>query len=447
MKEGSLKPVIFLADPNADSAARTALSLERRGYSVRAHPNVRSLLKAAVKHEPDGIVSELRLPDASALDLIRELCHLSVPTPVIILTANGDERTAVQTLQNGAFTYLPQPVDYDELGIALQRAVETCRLRRHARSAETGHRPAELIGVSPRIRAVREMIDCVAATAVTVLITGETGTGKDLTARMLHYASGRAGEPFVPVNCAAIPADLLESELFGYVKGAFTGADRNYDGKLLHANRGTLFLDEIGELPLALQPKLLRVLEERTVTPLGSSAPKPIDVRILAATNRNVTREVTESRFRADLYYRLNVISLDLPSLRERPEDIPLLASHLLAKLCKRHERPIPRITPALVLWLQQQPWPGNVRELENTLERMIVLSRAPSLEPPADAAAVKTILPFFDQKKDVLDRFERHYLVEVLQMCDGHLGKASRVSGISPRQLYNLMRKHDVQG
>ena len=383
----------------------------------------------------------------SGLDLVRYLQRRAPDLPIIEVTAHGDERLAVAALKLGAFSYLPKPLDFEELELVVRRAVELHELRRQARVARLAGSAVQLIGESPAMTRIRELIADVAPTTATVLLHGETGCGKELVARAIHAASPRAKRPFVAVNCAAIPETLLEAELFGYVRGAFTGAEARRDGKFVAADGGTLFLDELADLPLGLQPKLMRVLEERAVTPLGSDTPRPVDVRLVAATHDDLKAAMAAGRFRADLFFRLFVVPITIPPLRERREDIAALVHHFLPRLAARHGRSIREVPEEIVERFVAQPWPGNVRELENTLERLVVLSVDGVLRWPAEGLASGGLEPFQVEKRRLLEVFERDYLRRALALCGGHLGGVSRLTGISPRQLYNLLRKHGLAG
>lgn len=441
-------PRVLLVEDEPAAVKVTARSLGRGGFLVRAVGDGAAALACLEEFRPAAVVADYLLPGGlSGLELLRYLQRRAPDVPVIVVTGHGDERLAVEAMRLGAFNYLPKPLDFEELGLLLKRAVELYELRRQARRARLEAAGAELIGDSPAMERVRELIAEVAPTEVTVLIQGETGCGKELVARAIHGASRRARGRLVAVNCAAIPETLLEAELFGHRRGAFTGAEQARDGKFVTAHGGTLFLDEIGELPLGLQPKLLRVLEEGAVTPLGADAPRPVDVRVLAASHRHLKAEVEAGRFRADLYYRLHVVPIDIPPLRQRREDIPALVHHLLPRLAARHGRVVRDIPPQVMEWLQAQPWPGNVRELENTLERMVVLAREGVVQIPADGTAAGGLAPFFAEKRRLLEAFEREYLTRALAYAGGHLGVVARLTGISPRQLYNLLRKHGLGG
>ncbi|MGQ9494800.1 MAG: sigma-54-dependent transcriptional regulator [Thermoanaerobaculaceae bacterium] len=423
----------------------TSLALRRAGFEVTAFGDAAAALRDVENLDPDVVLADHLLPGLSGLELVRYLNRRAPDLPVVLITAHGSEKLAVEALKLGAYFYLAKPLDFEELVLVLRRAVEVRRLRRESRRLQLESLSQELVGNSGALAAVRQLIAEVAPTEVTVLILGETGTGKELVARAIHRASRRAQRRFVAVNCAAIPETLLEAELFGYVKGAFTGAEGRREGKIVSASGGTLFLDEIGELPLSLQPKLLRALEEKEVTPLGSDRPVAVDVRLLAATNRDLKDLVQQGKFRPDLYFRLNVVPIAIPPLRARREDIAPLVQHLLPRIAARHGKVIRELDPQLLPWLTSQDWPGNVRELENALERLVVLSPDGILRVPKEGG--KLILPFYLEKERVVSMFEKQYLEDALRAVQGNFSELSRRSGISPRHLYNLLRKHGLHG
>ncbi len=444
---GEPRKVLLVEDEPA-AVKVTAKALERSGFTVRGVSDGAAALACLQDFRPDVVLVDHLLPGGlSGMELLRYLQRRSPDLPVILVTGHGDERLAVQAMKLGAFTYLPKPLDFEELVLVLRRAVELHDLRRQARQGRLAGVSAELVGDSPAMERIRELIADVAPTSATVLLQGETGCGKELVARAIHAASPRAKGPFVAVNCAAIPETLLESELFGFVRGAFTGAEARRDGKFVAADGGTLFLDEIGDLPLGLQPKLLRAIEERTVTPLGADVSRPIDVRLVAASHRDLRAEMEAGRFRADLFFRLHVVPIVIPPLRERRQDIVALVYHLLPRLAARHGRSIRDLPAEVMEWLQAQPWPGNVRELENTLERLVVLSREGVVRLPNEGVVGSSLAPFYAEKRRLLEAFERDYLSRALAVGGGHLGAVSRLTGISPRQLYNLLRKHGLGG
>jgi DNA-binding NtrC family response regulator len=434
---------ILLVEDEPAAVRVATIALQRESFGVTAVGDAPSALARLHELRPDVVVCDYLLPGLSGLELLRHLQRRAPDLPVVFITGHGDERLAVEAMKLGAFTYLPKPLDYDELAQILRRAVETSRLRREFRGSQVAACADGMVGESEAIQELKGLITDVAPTDVTVLVLGETGTGKELVARAIHAGSPRAKRRLVAVNCAAIPETLLEAELFGWVKGAFTGAEGRREGKFAVADRGTLFLDEIGDLPLSLQAKLLRVLEERAITPLGSDESRAVDVRLVAATHRDLKAEVDAGRFRADLFYRLNVVPLRIPPLRERRGDIPLLVRHLLRALATRHGKVVRSVDPTFLAWLTDQPWPGNVRELENALERTLVRCRDGVLRAPAPTGAL--LPPFRHEKQRLIDEFEREYLTCALARCSHRLSDIAERTGISPRQLYNLLHKHGL--
>ncbi|MDL2268189.1 sigma-54 dependent transcriptional regulator, partial [Desulfovibrio sp. OttesenSCG-928-G15] len=436
---------------------------------------------------------DMKMPGMDGQETLTRLHALSPGLPVILLTAYGTVGSAVEAMKRGAFDYLAKPADNDELVLTLNRAHEYSRLQeentrlRTELASDNALRP--IIGTSESVRFVRDFIRQAGPSEATVLITGESGTGKELVADALHACSSRSGKALIKVNCAALPAQLLESELFGYERGAFTGAVKDKPGRFQLASGGTLFLDEIGEIPPDLQAKLLRAIQDRTVEPLGSVRTVPVDVRILAATNRNLRQRVQEGTFREDLFFRLNVLEVESPPLRERMEDLPLLVNHLMALLSAKNRKEIRGVTPAFLQALSGYSWPGNVRELENVLERALILSRSdildmeslppqilradkppqpvpgrtspqeehplathPAAPPVAQPAAQAGALPANDHStvpgeakpqeaallpdsaNTMLEEAERRALVEALRMYQGHREKTADALGISRR-------------
>jgi DNA-binding NtrC family response regulator len=357
---------------------RTVLS--RAGHSTVEAADGKAAIATLAKEPIDVVVTDLAMPHADGFEVLRRSRELQPRTPVIMLTASGSIRDCVEAMRAGAFNFLSKPFHPRDLQEVIERAL---RARTSAASnaplppdADEGHPQVALVGDSPSLREVIDLVERVARTNATVLVTGESGTGKEVVARLLHGSSGRTAGPFVAINCGAIPETLIESELFGHAKGAFTGATEARAGKFVQAHGGTLFLDEIGELALSMQVKLLRVLQEREVTPVGESRPRAIDVRIVAATNVDLEAMVRDGRFRRDLYYRLEVLPIHLPALRERIDDIPLLARHFLDAANRRLGARVDVAEDAMAL-IKLYPWPGNVREMENLIERLVILNRS----------------------------------------------------------------------
>jgi len=441
-----MMPLVLLVEDDVAALRVITLNLEREGFEVRAFENPADALRDLVEAQPDVVVTDYRMPGMNGLEVLAEVRREWPRIPVILMTGQGDERLAVQCMREGAFTYLAKPLDYDELALMCRRAAEMHSLRCRLEAGSALELGNGLLGEAPAIRQLRRLIGEVAPTDVTVLVRGETGSGKEVVARAIHAASRRASGPFVAVNCSAIPETLLEAELFGHERGAFTGAERKRAGRFQTASGGTLFLDEIGDMPIALQPKLLRVLEERAVTPLGSDRPQPVDVRLVAATHQALERMVDAGAFRQDLYYRLNVVPLNIPPLRERREDIPRLASSFAGRLATRHGKSIRDLAPELVEWLKAQEWAGNVRELENILERLVIFCTDGVLRLPEEGIESAILPPYNQEKRRVLDEFESAYLVTALRLSRGRLKEACQRTGLSARQLYNLLRKHGLR-
>lgn len=348
------------------------------GYAVSEAADGDEALNLVRERAFDAVLTDVRMARMDGIHTLKSVLEYNPALPVVLMTAYSSVETAVEALRLGAYDYLVKPLDFEILRHTLRQAIEHSRLSVENRElrrqlSEAAARPG-ILGRSPAMLAMQETIATVAPTEATVLITGESGTGKELVARALHSGSARADKPMVTVNCAALAENLLESELFGHEKGSFTGADRRREGRFVQANGGTLFLDEIGEMPLPLQAKLLRALQEGEVQRVGSDAPLTVDVRVLAATNRDLREEVARRRFREDLYFRLNVISLEVPPLRDRGEDIPVLAAHFLERFAGRNRKSIRGFSPQAVDSLLRYAWPGNVRELENAVERAVIL-------------------------------------------------------------------------
>jgi len=436
---------VLVVDDNLEMARTLAEGLDDRGYE--AVP-VSSGGEAIARLEAGGVsavVTDLRMPNVDGLAVLEASRRLEPGRPVIIMTAFSAIDSAVESIRRGANHYLTKPFKQEELYIFLGRALEEVRLRREAAALkrELGGRlvAKAIVGDSPPIRALRELVARVADAPVPILIQGETGTGKGLVARALHGESHRAGGPFVSVNCAAIPEGLLESELFGYVRGAFTGAAHDRPGLVAEASGGTLFLDEIGEMPLALQAKLLHVIEAQTVRPVGGTREVKVDARIVAATNRNLPVAVREGKFREDLLYRLDVVAIGLPALRDRREDLPQLAAHLIAELRGRYpSSPVERLGAEALAVMARHAWPGNVRELAHVLERLILLGRTPEIGaddlPPAvrDPAAADPL----EFRGEILPirELQRRYAAWALTQTGGHRARAAEALGIDVKTL-----------
>ncbi|MCB1800284.1 MAG: sigma-54-dependent Fis family transcriptional regulator [Gammaproteobacteria bacterium] len=388
----------------------------------------------------DLIISDIRLPDRSGVDWITELREQDQATPVIFMTAHADLQTAITALRAGASDFILKPFRMEQMQTAVSRCLERRRLHKEnfllRRQVKHLNESGGIIGSCDLIRGVCEVIKRVAPMPSTVLVSGESGTGKELAARALHDYSGRSGS-FVPINCGAIHADLLESELFGHAKGAFTGAVKARDGLFSYADGGTLFLDEIGEMPLAMQTRLLRVMEDRAIRPVGGNRETPVDVRIIAATNRDLRDEVEKGNFREDLFYRLNVLSIRMPALRERIQDLPQLVEHFAASIASDLGVAVPAIDQAELDRLTRYDWPGNIRELKNVIERCLLLSHKPSQSLPGCSAALVAADRLEPNDDDLLlESVERRHILRVLEMQDGNKSAAARILGVSRKTL-----------
>lgn len=436
---------ILVVDDNPEMARTLADGLADHGYDALAVSSGAEAIARLELGGVDAVVSDLRMPNVDGLAVLDSSRRLDPGRPVIIMTAFSAIDSAVESIRRGAQHYLTKPFKQDKLVIFLQRALDEARLRREAAALqrELGGRfvARAIIGDSPAMRALRELILRVADAPAPVLIQGETGTGKGLVARALHGESDRAGAAFVSLNCAAIPEGLLESELFGYVRGAFTGAARDHGGLFAEARGGTLFLDEIGDMPPPLQAKLLHVIESGTVRPIGGTREQAVDVRIVAATNRNLAAAVRAGTFREDLLYRLDVVPINLPALRDHREDLPALTAHILTELRARYPKsPVERVGREAMETMSRHAWPGNVRELAHVLERMVLLGGAPEIAPgdlppalrdPAAAAPLEfsgEILP--------IRELQRRYAAWAVTQTGGHRAQAAEKLGIDVKTL-----------
>ncbi|GIK86464.1 MAG: two-component system response regulator GlrR [Betaproteobacteria bacterium] len=436
---------VLLVDDDPDLLRLISLRLTSAGYRVRTADSGETALAALAVARPAAVVTDLRMPGIDGLQLF-EAIHRQHPTlPVIILTAHGTIPDAVAATQRGVFGFLTKPFDSQEL---LQKVAAALKLSGDDGEAATASSEwrAGIVTRSPKMEDLLRQARLVADSDAAVLVYGESGTGKELLARAIHRASRRAELPFVAVNCGAIPGELLESELFGHARGAFTGAVQAHKGLFQTADKGTLFLDEIGDMPLPLQVKLLRVLQEGEVRPVGSTQSVPVDVRIISATHRDLEAQRAASLFREDLYYRLNVVSLRLPPLAERREDIPVLATHFLRKLAERYRKPLPTLAPDAMALLIAAPWPGNVRQLLNLLEQAVALTTTAVIPASVvqnalreDAAA---LVPFEEARKS----FERDYLVRLLKITGGNVTQAAQMAKRNRTEFYKLLQRHKLE-
>lgn len=448
------QPTVLVIDDEPAHRLMVRVVLGDAGFRVLEADNGSSGLVTLRSKPVDVVLLDMRMPGMSGLDVLQKMHEEAMTTPVIMLTAFGNVGSAVEAMKIGAWDYLTKPTDNDELLAVVQKAAEHVRLTRENRDLkkQIGQlRETRIIGSSGEIRKVVELIEQVGPSEANVLILGESGTGKELVAQQLHEKSARSGGPLVKVNCAALPENLLESELFGYVRGAFTGAAQDKPGRFQLAGGGTLFLDEIGELPLTLQAKILRALQERIVEPLGGVTPVSIDVRFIAATNRDLPTMIAQGLFREDLYYRLNVLEIRIPPLRERIEDIPLLVDYLLDKLGRKNSRPVRTVSREFLDALTRHEWRGNVRELENVLERALILCRADTLDlrdlPEHLVTQGTALLPRQSAQpgESPLETAERQALQETLRKYAGHRERTAQALGISRRTLQYRLKKYGL--
>lgn len=449
------KGSVLVAEDEAQARESLRALLEDEGYDVLTAADGEQTLRLLAERTPDAVLLDIRLPGKDGLAVLRELRAQPSPPAVLVMTAYGSSAVAIEAMALGAFDYLVKPVHFDELRIQLARAIENRRRMEEleAYRLEAASHPAEMVGRSPAMQRLYKLIGQVAPAESTVLILGESGTGKELVAEAIHAHSRRAGRRLVKVNCAGIPETLLEAELFGYERGAFTGALQRRTGKFEFADGGTIFLDEIGELSPATQAKLLRVLQDHTIERLGSNNPIPLDVRVLAATNQDLERAVKEGRFREDLYYRLKVVILRVPPLRERMEDLPELAEFLLRRCAARLKLPPPALAPEALTALRARSWPGNVRELEHCLERALVLSRGGLILPehveegaglrPADPFSA---IPLEEGMHEAVRKLERSMIVRALQASGGNRTRAAELLKINRRLLYDKLREFGLE-
>jgi len=410
----------------------------------------------------DLVICDIRMPGMDGFELLGQVKNNYPDLTVVMLTAFGNIESAVKAIKKGAYDFISKPFDQDEIIFKVQKALERSLLLKENKRLlkEKEFNPLQLIGKSESMQRVYDQINLVASSDVTVLITGESGTGKDLTARSIHALSPRKDKSFIPVNCPTIPENILESELFGYKKGAFTDASRDKDGLFQEADKGTIFLDEIGDIGTSIQTKLLRVLQEKEVKPLGDTKVKKIDVRIIASTNRNLKQKIANHEFREDFFYRLNVLPIELPPLRDRITDIPLLSEHLVAKHCKKLKKKPKKISQDVIDLLMKQPWPGNVRELENILVQGILYSKGKMIDladiPLENVSREKnyftgfdkadiTSLPYKEAKEKILHEFNHDYIGAKLSVSNGNITRAAKQCHMDRQALQQIIKRFNI--
>jgi two-component system response regulator GlrR len=443
---------ILLVDDDRNLIELIKMRLESASYKVSPALKEEEAIEAAKGRVFDLAIVDLQLVHQDGISLMEQL-HLIIPEmPVIILTAHGSIESAVRAMKKGAYNYLTKPFDHRELLLQIEKALEkrnlTSEIKRLKGLLQERYDFANIVAKSEKMQQVLEVVSRIAKTESTVYISGESGTGKELIAKTIHLASERKDKSFIAINCAALPETLMESELFGHEKGAFTGAIRSKKGLLTLAHEGTVFLDEIGDMPLSIQAKLLRVLQERQFYPVGSEKPVEVDVRVISATQKNLEDQVKQGLFREDLYYRIHVVPIHLPPLRERKEEIPSLVEYFLKKLNQQMKKEVQGLTPRAMQRLMLHDWPGNVRELENTIEYSMAMTKEKLitedfvLQTKVPVVSQESIRPF----KEAKDEFEKGYLIHLLQVCQGNVSQAAKLAGKYRADFYDLLKKHDLK-
>jgi two-component system response regulator GlrR len=439
-------PNILVVDDDKDILKLISIRLNAAGYATVTANNGAEALSAIMLQRPDLVISDLRMPAMDGMALLDAIQQSHPSLPVIMLTAHGSIPDAVNATQRGVFSFLTKPFDSQAL---LQQVASALRLngtQTRTISNENKNWRADILTRSSTMESLLGQAKLVANTDASVFIQGESGSGKELLARAIHRCSARSARPFVAINCGAIPENLLESELFGHSKGAFTGAINSHIGLLQSAEGGTLFLDEIGDMPQALQVKVLRALQERVIRPVGSTANIPIDLRLISATHRNLVNEMKEGRFREDLFYRINVVSLEIPSLANRREDVSLLANHFLQVFSQKYKKKLPSFAPEALETLITAPWPGNVRQLQNIVEQTVVLATTQvipvSLVQKALQEGSNSVVPLDVARQ----QFEFNYLINILKTTEGNVTRAARLAQRNRTEFYRLLDRHNIQ-
>lgn len=444
---------ILIVDDESETRSLLREIMEKEGYEVQTAPDGPTALDLVIRQTPDVVLSDIQMPGMNGIDLLRAIHHRIPETQVILLTAYGSLNTAVEGIKAGAFDYLSKPFVLDEVRGGVRRALDHKKVveesRSHRRQVRQANPLSNIQGKSPALVTVYKLIARVAPTDSTVLIQGESGTGKELIARAIHANSLRKDGPFVAMDCGTLAESLLESELFGHERGAFTGAVSSKKGLLEAAHRGTCFLDEIGDISPTLQSKLLRVLQEHEIRRVGGMDSIQVDVRIVAATNKNLKKLVDNGKFREDLFYRLNVVTIPLPPLRDRSEDIPLLIDFFLQKYGRAGPKQVTGVSPQAMALLVQYDWPGNVRELENTIERAIVLTGSNTIMPQDLPEAIGSPNPFKKSEKmgwKTLDQLEREHILRVLDAFQGDEARAAEVLGVHRKTIQRKLKEYGLQ-
>ena len=441
MNDGS---TILIVDDDADLLKLLTFRLQGAGYRVESVDSAeRALAKLSIS-VPQLVITDLRMGGMDGMALFQNIRKIHPALPVIILTAHGTIPDAVAATQRGVFGYLTKPFDSKELLSQVEKAISVSGISQEKDDSDSRWRE-DIITRSPMIESVLAKAKLVAASDASVLIRGDSGTGKEMLARAIHRASPRAENPFVAVNCSAIPEQLLESELFGHMKGSFTGAARDYQGLVQAADTGTIFLDEIGDMALPLQVKLLRVLQEKEIRPVGSTRSIPVNIRIISATHRDLEEAIRDGTFREDLYYRLNVVSFHLPTLAERREDIPVLATHFLNQISSKYGKSLNGFSGEAMEMLVKSPWPGNVRELYNVIEQSVALSTTPIITPALVESALRGRTAELASFESARSEFEREYLAKLLKITGGNVTQAAKLAKRNRTEFYKLLQRHHL--
>ncbi len=435
---------ILIVDDDPDLIKLLTFRLQGAGYRVESADSAeRALAKLAIS-VPHLVITDLRMGGMDGMALFQNIRKTHPASPVIILTAHGTIPDAVAATQRGVFGYLTKPFDSKELLSQVDKAVSVSGISQEGEDSDRRWRE-EIITRSPIIESILAKAKLVAASDASVLIRGDSGTGKEMLARAIHRASPRAEHPFVAVNCSAIPDQLLESELFGHMKGSFTGAARDYQGLVQAADKGTIFLDEIGDMALPLQVKLLRVLQEKEIRPVGSTRSIPVNIRVISATHRDLENAIRTGMFREDLYYRLNVVSFRLPSLTERREDIPVLATHFLKQIAAKYGKSLNGFSAEAMEMLVKSPWPGNVREVYNVIEQAVALSTTPIITPTLVESALRGRTAELASFESARSEFEREYLAKLLKITGGNVTQAAKLAKRNRTEFYKLLQRHHL--
>jgi len=455
---------LLIVDDEPDLLRGLSRSLSRRldGSRILLAHGGKEALEIILSQRIDIVLLDMKMDDLGGMEVLEEISHLNEELTVIMMTAFGSIPLAVEAIHAGAWDFVTKPIDLDALARLLKKGMERSRLiKENQRLLEQLHQngtPSHFVGDSAVMRRLYRNIKAVAASDYTVLIRGASGTGKEIAANMIHRLSSRKNKPFVMVNCPAIPEQLLESELFGHRKGAFTGADHNHDGMFVQADGGTICLDEIGDIPVTIQTKLLRVLQNKEIKVLGSNTTRPVDVRILASTNQNLEKHIQDQTFREDLFYRLNVVTIETPQLRDIPEDIPLIADYFLRQACGELQSGRKILSKAALQELEKRAWPGNCRQLQNVIRRAAVFSRGETVEPEHfsdftqsedndNTSTSPLSIPYKEAKEACLSSFTKQYITEILKSTKGNVSEAARRSELTRAALQKIMKRQGIHG